>query len=268
MRKYIAFFKIKFLNSIQYKTPIIFAILTQIIWGLMKVIMFNSFYNSSATNNATMSFEEIRSYIWLEGIFLPLFATWVLDESIINSIIKGDIGYDLIKPTNLYWVWFSKNLANRFSKTFIRFFPVLITAMILPSQYKLPAPASFISLFCFLINTILATLLLTSLSMMIYIITCRILSYSGLKSVAVTITTFLTGGIIPLSFFPSGLRTFLMFTPFAYIQNTALRIYSGNISGMEIIYATLAQFFWIFVVILLGKFFAQKTFDKIVMQGG
>lgn len=268
MNKYCAFFKIKFLNSIQYRAPVFFAVLALVIFGIMKVFLFHSFYESSVNTRVCMDFEAIRSYVWLEGILLPLFGMWMIEADIAKSIVNGDIVYDLIKPVSLYWIWFFKNLASRVSKTCIRFIPVLIVALSLPEPYNLPTPSSIVSFFAFLLSSVLATLLLVALSMFIYIITCRMLSFSGVKSIAITLTTFLTGGVIPLPFFSDWLINCLMYTPFAYVQNVAFRVYSGDISGMPLVSSIGTQLVWAVIIIELGRWFAYKTFQRIVVQGG
>lgn len=266
MKAYIVIFKIKFLNSIKYKTSVIFAILTQIIWGLMNIFLFDMFYR--AQNNAQLTFESTKAYLWFEGIFLPLFALWMIDEGIIKSIINGDYCYELIKPIDVYWIWFFRNISLRLSKFIVRSLPVLILAIFLPSGYNLPRIESYKVFPFFILSIILATILLVALSMLIYILTCRFLSYGGIKSLAGTIVSFLSGGVIPLPFFPKGLKILLNFTPFPYIQNAAIKIYVGGISIHEILFNISMQILWISIIVLLGLYFKNKTFEKVIVQGG
>ena len=266
MKKYFIMFRIKFSNSMRYKTSVVFAIFTQIIWSLMNIFLFDIFYRS--TNDACLSFDNTRVYLWFEGIFLPLFALWMLDEDIIKSIINGNIAYELVKPIKVYWVWFSRNISSRLSKFIIRSCPVLILAIFLPQNYNLPRFGSYIFFPFFILSTILATILLVALSMLIYILTCRFLSYGGIKSLASKIVSFLSGGVIPLPFFSKKLKFLLSFTPFPYIQNTAIKIYIGNIGIYEVLFNIFMQVLWISVIVLLGIYFKNKVFEKIVIQGG
>ena len=266
MKAYIIIFKIKFLSSIKYKTSVIFAILTQIIWGLMNIFLFNMFYK--VQNNAQLTFESTRAYLWFEGIFLPLFALWMIDEGIVKSIINGDYCYELAKPIDVYWVWFFRNISLRLSKFIVRSLPVLVLAMFLPSKYNLPKIGSYKFFPFFILSTILATILLVALSMLIYILTCKFLSYGGIKSLAGTIVSFLSGGVVPLPFFPKALKMLLSFTPFPYIQNTVIKIYLGGISIFEVLFNIFMQVLWITIIVLLGLYFKNKTFEKVVVQGG
>lgn len=267
MKKYFAYFKIKFLNSIQYKGYALFGSINRIIWALLKIKLFYVFYYNGFNNNL-MDFSELTSYIWLEQIFLSLFAIWGVEEDIIKSIIDGNIIYDLVKPINIYWVWFSKSLASRFSSTVLGCIPVLIFAILLPDPYNLSISIPFSQFIVFLISVVFSDCILITFNMLIYIITCRTLSYIGIKAFIMSIISFLTGGIIPLQFFPNQFINILNFTPFAYVQNISLRIYNGNIKGINIFYVIFLQLFWILFIILLEKIAINKILNKIIVQGG
>lgn len=268
MKKYFAYFKIKFLNNIQYKSSVIFGCINRIIWALLKIKLFYAFYSENSNNNLT-SFSELTSYIWLEQIFLSLFAIWyVEDDDIIRSIADGNVVYDLIKPINIYWVWGAKSLASRFASFILGCIPVLIFAILLPEPYNLSVSICYINLLSFFISVVLSVCISITFNMWIYIITCRTLSYIGVKSFIMPIITFLTGGIVPLQFFPNKLIDILNFTPFAYVQNVSLRIYNGNINGINIVYTLLSQIFWIILLVLAERIVINKILKKIIIQGG
>ena len=81
-------------------------------------------------------------------------------------------------------------------------------------------------------------------------------------------TEFLAGGVIPLPFFPDKLRDVMELLPFAAMQNVALRIYSGSISGSEAGRALFLQLFWLAAVTGLGKILYRLVEKKITVQGG
>ena len=266
MKKYFAYFKIKFLNSLQYKGNVLFGCINRIIWALLKIRLFYAFYSENPSHNL-MSFSELTSYIWLEQIFLSLFAIWYIeDNDIIRSITDGNIAYDFVKPVNIYWVWISKSLASRFSSTILGCIPVLVFAILSPKPYNLSLNSN--NLLFFLISVVLSTCILITFNMWVYIITCRTLSYVGVKAFIMPVITFLTGGIVPLQFFPSEFIDILNFTPFSYVQNVSLRIYNGSIKGVNIIYVLLLQVFWIVLLVLLEKIVINKILKKIIIQGG
>ena len=64
MKKYVSFFRIRFVNALQYRAAALAGMVTQFFWGGMLLLMFAAFYHS-APENFPMGFQELSSYIWL-----------------------------------------------------------------------------------------------------------------------------------------------------------------------------------------------------------
>jgi ABC-2 type transport system permease protein len=56
--------------------------------------------------------------------------------------------------------------------------------------------------------------------------------------------------------------------PFASMQNIPLRIYSGNISGIEIYERAGLQLFWVIALVWLGKRLTEAALKRVAVQGG
>lgn len=104
--------------------------------------------------------------------------------------------------------------------------------------------------------------------MLIYIVTFYTLDPLGVRIVAVSMSEFLTGGIVPLPFMPDGLRNIVELTPFAAMQNLPFRIYSGSIAGTELVRGVALQLFWVVFLIWLGRVLMKRALRRVVVQGG
>jgi hypothetical protein len=49
----------------------------------------------------------------------------------------------LIRPLNIYWMWFVKICAQRISACVLRLIPIVVVAFLLPEQFALELPNSF-----------------------------------------------------------------------------------------------------------------------------
>ena len=52
------------------------------------------------------------------------------------------------------------------------------------------------------------------------------------------------------------------------MQNVPLRVYSGNIAGLELFKVAGLQVFWIIVLISLGKSLCKVAEKRVALQGG
>lgn len=267
MRAYWSFFKIRFINGLQYRTAAYAGIATQFAWGFMYIMLYHSFYRSNPSAG-NMSISEISSYIWLQQSFLALFMTWFLDNNIFEAISSGNVAYEVCRPLNVYNMWFAKSCATRVSKAVLRCFPILIFASFLPQTYKFNPPASFFTFILFLISVVIGTIVVVGYSMLIYIFTFFTVSSVGVRMTMVMLADFLAGGLIPLPLLPEYLTKYIYLSPFAAMQNTPFRIYTGGILGNQAIKAIVFQLFWAAALILIGKLIMGKAMKKVIVQGG
>lgn len=267
MKKYLSFFRMKFIAGLQYRAAAAAGIVTQFAWGFMEILLFRAFYEADA-GAFPMSLEALTSYIWLQQAFLALFMTWFLENDIFQSISDGSIAYELCRPVQIYHMWFSRSMANRLSRAVLRCIPILAVAVFLPRSYRLSLPGNAVAAFWFMVSMLLSFLITVALGMIIYIITFYTVSPLGVRIVVVNIVEFFSGGILPLPFFPDKIRQVVELLPFASMQNIPLRIYSGDIMGNEILIRIGLQFFWLTAIVLLGKRLMRKALRRVIVQGG
>ena len=82
------------------------------------------------------------------------------------------------------------------------------------------------------------------------------------------ITGFLSGGVIPLPFFPEAVRNVISLLPFAAMQNMPLQIFCGTMTGTEALAGILFQTVWLFILVFLGKLVMHRALQRVVVQGG
>ena len=267
MKKYMSFFKIRFIYSLQYRAAAYAGVATQFFWGFMEILVFAAFYKSNA-EAFPMKFQELSSYIWLQQSTIALFMIWFLDNELFAMITSGGVAYELCRPMDIYNMWYTKNMATRTSRTLLRCVPILLIASFLPAPYGLMMPTNFNVFMLFLLSMLLAFLLVISFCMIVYAISFFTVSSMGIRLLASSISEFFTGGIIPLPFLPDKLFNALSLLPWASMQNTPFRIYSGNLSGANAVKAILLQIFWLAVLTVIGKLLLNKGLKKVVVQGG
>ena len=267
MKKYISFFRMRFALGLQYRAAALAGMVTQFFWGGMNVLMYNAFYESEPSA-FPMTLEATVTYVWLQQALLLLFAAWLIEHEIFDDIVSGNVVYELCRPIDLYDMWFARSVANRLSRAVLRCFPILIVAAFLPAPYGLCAPASAVHFVLFLVTCVLGFLVTVAFFMLVYALTFFTISPSGLRMLITSVVEFFAGAIIPLPFFPDGLKRVMELLPFASMQNVPLRIYSASMSAGEIGRAIALQLFWIAALIAAGRAFCALAMKKMTLQGG
>lgn len=267
MKKYISFFRLRFSMGLQYRTAAAAGVVTQFFWGAMEILVFRAFYEADAAA-FPMSFEAVVTYIWLQQAFLAVFGAWIMEGEIFDAIRNGNIAYELCRPISIYQMWFSRSVANRTSKALLRCVPILAVAALLPAPYGLRLPVSWFHGGLFLLTLLLGLLVMVAFTMLVYITTFYTISPEGVRIFCVSAVEFFAGAVIPLPFFPEKIQYILELLPFAAMQNVPLRIYSGSMSGEEMLRAVCLQIFWLAVMVAAGWSLCRRAERRVTVQGG
>lgn len=267
MKKYLAFFRMRFIHGLQYRAAAWAGIMTQFAWGFMEILMFDAFYRADPAS-FPMDQQALSSYVWLQQAFLTLFASWQWEGELFESITSGNVAYELCRPVGIYSIWFTRSMAHRLSRAMLRCFPILIIAVFLPDPYGLGAPKDAVAAVGFVLAMVLGLFLVCAFGMLVYMGAFYTISAAGLRMVASNVSEFLCGSIIPLPFFPDAAQTVLNLLPFASMNNAPLRIYGGDIAGKDVVYTIGLQIIWIIIFVAVGKWMEHDIKRKIVVQGG
>jgi ABC-2 type transport system permease protein len=166
--KYLSFFKLRFAVGLQYRFSAIAGLATQFFWGAMMIFLYEALYKNGI--DPPMKWTELVSYVWLGQAFFAIVFYRNLDSDIFDCIKNGQIAYELVRPLNLYWMWFTKICAQRLSACALRFLPVLVVSALLPSNYSLTGPDSFGAFILFIATLLLGFNISSALLMLIVLI--------------------------------------------------------------------------------------------------
>lgn len=267
MKSYISYFKLKFKTGLQYRAAALAGISTQFFFGFVYVSIYIAFYESGSSN-LPMELSELVSYVWLGQSFFALIYLWYKDKEILNLIKKGDIVYELCRPLDLYLMWAVKILGERLSNVVLRFIPVVLIALILPSPYNLDLSITPLRLLLFIIAIILASILMTVLTLFYHLLCLYTVDEKGIVSMLMIVSDFLSGLVLPIPFFPKYLQNISNILPFRYISDFPFRLYIGNINNNEILMGIIIQIIWILILIFIGRLITNKALKKVVIGGG
>jgi len=265
MKPYIALFRIRFINGLQYRAAALAGLSSQFAWGFMEILAFSAFYRANPAA-FPMEFSHLVSYIWIRQAFLALFMPWGVGGDAVESIVSGNIAYDLARPLGMYGRWFFETAADRISRAALRCMPVLLIAFLLPPPFRMTLPPSLSQCLLFAASVPLGLCVMTAYCILDYM--SAFYTMSRYNAIFVVAVDFFAGGYIPLPFFPEPIRRVVELTPFAAMQNMPLRIYSGDIAGPDAVKGIVLQVFWFAVLLVVGKALMRRSLKRVVTQGG
>ncbi len=266
MRGIVALFRLRFMVNLQYKAAALANVFTQLFFGFVMVMVYEAFFNSTSVA-MPMTFEQTVTYIWLGQGLLALIP-WSGDREVQAMIRKGDVAYELVRPVNLYWFWYSRLLALRIAPMILRSIPLfLVASQLIPEELRVKPPVDLEHFLVFLLTMVGAVFLGGALSNLITISTLFTIG-DGMDRFFPALVIFFSGLVVPLSFFPDWSQPIFRYLPFSGLMDTPYKLYMGIYPLDTVPFALLHQLFWTALLVVLGQWMMRKADKRIVVQGG
>jgi ABC-2 type transport system permease protein len=271
VRPYVAIVAVRFQMLLQYRAAALAGFATQLFWGLIKVMVFVAFFESTRTAQP-MSLAQVLVYIWLGQALLALLP-WNVDPEIAGHIRTGGVAYELLRPLNLYGFWFARTLAFRAAPTLLRMVPMLLFAYFgLPlvglGEWALPLPVSASAGALFAVSALVTLLLSTAITMVLHVALMWTISGEGVNRLMPGVVPIFSGLVIPLPLFPDWAQGFLFWQPFKGLADVPFRIYSGHIGADAAGFEIALQLAWTGVIVAFGLWLLGRAGRRLVVQGG
>ncbi len=263
MRAYWTLFSARFRVLLQYRAAALAGFTTQLFWGFIRMMIFTAFYESSTVQHP-MTLQETVNYIWLTQAFL-LLVPWGNDREVEQLIRTGNVAYELIRPLDLYWFWFSRALALRIAPLILRAIPIFTLAYFI---FDLQLPQSPGAILAFVLTTFGGMLVSSAITVLSTITLFWTISGEGFSRIFSYFSILMSGLVIPLPLFPEWSQSAIRLLPFRCFLDIPFRLYMGHIPVQETISLFLFQMLWVVLLIIPGRLILRSGTKRIVIQGG
>ncbi len=265
MTAYYAILSARFRTLLQYRAAALAGFGTQLFWGLIRLMIFEAFYRSSSAPQP-MRLDEVITYLWLgQAMFAMMPYTVTPDADVKNMIRSGTVAYELVRPLDLYTLWYSRLIAGRIAPTLLRAIPMFVVAMLFFGMRFPPSPASALA---WVLTTFGALLLGCALSNLVTVSLLWTISGEGISRAAPSLVFLFSGMLVPLPFFPDWAQPIVNFLPFRGMVDVPFRLYTGNIPPSQAGASFAHQMAWTLAFVLVGRALLARGARRLVVQGG
>ena len=263
MISYWAVLSARFRALLQYRAAALAGIVTQVFWGLIRVMIFQAFFRST-TAEQPMELDDVLTYVWLGQALLALLP-WNIDSELRTLIRSGGVGYELLRPVDLYGFWFCRALAWRTAPTLLRAVPLIAFAGVFMGM---DAPASWAAAGAFAVSMVGALMLSSAITTLFNITMMWTISGEGVFTLVLGIVSLLSGMLVPIPLFPEWAQTVLNILPFRGLVDTPYRFYLGHIPAADLPLLLAHQLVWVVAIVLTGRWLLSRGLRRLVVQGG
>ena len=261
--KYFYIIKTQIIKSMTYEFNVYGNIIMQTIIMITSAYFWKALYKDQSMVG-DVDAGNMLTYIVISSALSVLLITNV-ERRIEQSVEKGTVATDMIKPVNLFGMYFAEDIGSIIALIFQNMIPILLIGSLM---IKVPVMADIRALPLFIISVIESFMINWLLAALFGMIAFKTMNISALLQVKKHLIRLLSGSIIPVWFFPEAVANVLNALPFVYIYQLPLSIYIGRGDWDEHIAQMKIQSLWMVVLLVIFYFVQNRATKKVMVQGG
>lgn len=263
IKTYLYVYKVQILKSMAYKFDVYGNIIMQTIIMIATAFFWKALYKSADNMNG-VTVDTMLSYTVVSSMVSVLLTTNV-ENRIMESVQKGTIAIDLMRPVNIFKVLLAENLGGVTALIFQNLIPIFIIGGLL---VKFPIPASASDGLLFVLSMVLAFLINWYIAEIFGMWAFKIIEMSALIQVKKHLIRLLSGSMIPIWFFPTRLKSALECLPFVYIYQMPISIYVGQYTKESLQRGLVIQIVWTVALYCIKSYLEKRVTKSVMIQGG
>lgn len=269
IKKYTAFTKGGILSGFAYKFSAFGWLLGDIISLFILYFLWTAIYKNATSDIINgMTFKEMVSYLIYARIATTLVFSsasfWIIGE----DIYEGGISISLIRPLNYRNQLLAISFGNFISALILMFIPLMIvSSILLHFTVGLTVP-SLLTIILFFISAVFSFIIADCLNFLIGELVLFTNAMFGLMLIKNITMSFLSGSLLPSSFFPNWLNTALKFLPFQSMVEKPIMILMNKLSVTETLVAIAIQILWVIILNMCCTLSFNAIKKRVVSVGG
>ena len=265
---YLPFLENQFKKNLAYKGSFYLFIVCSLFKPFISYYLWMAIYGSSPTGVlGGLTRAEMVVYVFMTYITSDLALIGISGE-ISDGVKDGSVVMNLIKPIDYRLSLISKAMGEML----YRFIAPVVLVWIGLEIYKatvlgmgFTSIVNIVLYICSLIMSFFIYVLFDYCFGMVAFITTYMFGMNMAKN---ALLGFLSGQLIPISFFPEVLQTVFKFLPFSSMVYTPVMVYLGKYTGSELMFVLGRQFFWVLFLYGLGSYLWSRITKRLIVLGG
>ena len=249
-------------SLLAYPMSFVFGLLATAFGTLAMLYLWQAVLANSGTV-AGFDWPQMKAYILITFVVGSLVSSYT-DYRMAGRIQEGEVALDLVKPVDYQGSRFAEavGFAVYEAGTAVA---VAAVALLVFGGIPVPAPGQ---LALAVVSAVLALPLRFAVVYATGLVTFWTHNYVGVQAGRIALVLLLSGGLVPLAFYPDWLRITASVLPFAGMAATPAMIYVGQLRGLPALGAIAVQLIWVVVLWWLTRALWEWASRKLTVHGG
>ena len=268
IKRYLIFTKAGFQTLIAYRGAVLLwtigSIISATLMGLLWWAIF-SFSENGIVGGFT--YPQMLLYVILSTVVGQVASSSSMG-TIVDDVRDGQIGMRLMKPISYRLQLCFSSIGESIGRMLIVGLPAIIIGTLIAVFGFGLTGLKWYNIILFFPACFLALLINEAYDFLFGQLAFRTQAMFGVSWVSGAIKSFLSGGMIPLTVFPTWAQRILGFTPFPFMVSMSVRIFLGVMSWTEMLTSFAIAIAWIVALNIIGALMYKTSVRKVVVFGG
>ena len=266
---YFHFIRLAFLKFLAYRLRYYTGVVSYTIFVAGHYYLYTALFASrvAEAGDATiggLNISEMITYVAISWIGRSFYFNSIARD-LMRMITEGEIAMHLIKPFHVQTVMMFEAIGESGFRLLMFTLPIMLVIVPVFNIAGPPDPVlygwTFLS-FC------LALVIYSQINFLLGCLAFYMKNISGVLRAKMVSMDFLSGVVVPFTFFPDWFQRAVEWLPFQGISYIPVTIYLGKRPGDELYAALLLQLFWAVGLFVAGRLIWRYSVRHVVVQGG
>lgn len=276
LKKYKPFFRAGLMDLLAYKFSLFIWLFVTIFEVAVVIFLWIAVYKNSVDGIDSIingfTFKEMICYMVMINLLTFVTTSGNTLWTINTEIKEGTISMAFVKPISYRFRFIATTLGNLFGTSIIIGLPCFTIAYLIFYLIDFIVIESIwvfiLHILLFVIAQIIAAVLADVIDYIFGILCFYTSSGFGISQIKNIITSFLSGALLPLAFFPESIRDIIFNLPFAGIGSNPILIMLMKVDLLESLKLIGISIIWLVILELFAAFLFNRASKKITVHGG
>ena len=268
LKIYLPFAANELKRQLAYKGAFYLFILVHLFGSFISYYLWMAIYGSAekaVIGGLTQS--EMVVYVFMVYVTASI-VTASISTIVSDDVVKGTVAMNLIKPIDYRLSLIAMASGNMVYRFLVPSVLIWIGLEIYKIKILGLAPVSIAGIFLYLVSCVMSFLIYVLFDFCFGMLAFFTTYIFGMRMAKDALLSFLTGQLIPISFFPDAMQRVFDFLPFSSMVYTPVMIYLGKYTGQTLAFMLLRQAAWVVLLYVLGSLIWRQVTRRLVVLGG
>jgi len=266
---YVYFIRLAFLKFLAYRLRYYTGVVSYTIFVSGHYYIYTALFASRIADSQDgliggLTIEQMITYVAISWIGRSFYFNNIARD-LMRMITEGEIAMQLIKPYHVQTMMMFEAVGESAFRLVMFTLPIMVVVVPLFKIQRPEDPAlygwTFVS-FC------LALVIYSQFNFLLGCLAFKMKNIQGVLRAKMVSMDFLTGVVVPFTFFPEWVQTVVSWLPFQGISYIPVTIYLGQRTGPDLTSALLLQLAWAVGLFIAGRLVWRYSVRHVIVQGG